>query len=295
MAYKDSLFRSIFGNEKSVLRLYNALYGTSFAEQDTEVVLNTLAETLWTWRKNDLSFLINQSLVVVVEHQASINENMPYRLLQYICRLLENAIQDKKAVYRQAMVKHARPRFVVFYNGTASFPDRKTMRLSDSFRPVPGFDGVCLELEVEVYNINDGRNRDILDACLELKGYAYFVSHVRWHERELEGRQECGTSEEITLKAIKMAIQDCKQADLLAEFWESMSGEEMNMLYNEFSLDTALEVREEEGREKGRVEGRVEEREEWNRELLSLVDKGYTMEDIGRELVSRATGNAPLH
>jgi len=65
MAYKDSLFRSIFGNEKSALALYNAVHGTSHDTRDTEVVMNTLNETLWTPRKNDLSFLINRSLVVL--------------------------------------------------------------------------------------------------------------------------------------------------------------------------------------------------------------------------------------
>ena len=103
MAYKDSLFRSIFGNAKSALALYNAVHGTSLDARDTEVVMNTLNETLWTPRKNDLSFLINRGLVVVAEHQSTINENMPYRMLQYVCRLFEKGIEDKKAVYRQAL------------------------------------------------------------------------------------------------------------------------------------------------------------------------------------------------
>jgi len=37
------------------------------------------------------------------EHQSTINENMPYRMLQYVCRLFEKGIEDKKAVYRQAL------------------------------------------------------------------------------------------------------------------------------------------------------------------------------------------------
>jgi len=82
MAYKDSLFRSIFGNRKSALALYNAVHGTTYDLADTEVVINTLGETLWTQRKNDLSFLVNRTLVVVAEHQSTINENQvaPVRL-----------------------------------------------------------------------------------------------------------------------------------------------------------------------------------------------------------------------
>ena len=251
MAYKDSLFRSIFGNEKSALALYNAVHGTSHDPRDTEVVMNTLSETLWTPRKNDLSFMINRSLVVVAEHQSTINENMPYRMLQYVCRLFEKGLENKKAVYRRALVKHARPRFIVLLNSTAPFPDHKKMRLSDSFERVPSFDGVALELEIDVYNVNAGRNRSILEACEELKGYAFFVSRAGAHEKELASQDNGSAGAERTLKAIRLAIQDCKDANLLREFWKNMSQEELYMLANEWDMETALEVSREEGFEKG--------------------------------------------
>jgi len=53
------------------------------------------------------------------------------------------------------------------------------------------------------------------------------------------------------------------------------------MLSMEWGMETALEVREEEGREKGR--------EERDMELLAFLDKGYTPEDIVKELVARAS------
>jgi len=295
MAYKDSLFRSIFGNEKSALALYNAVHGTSFDPQNTEVAINTLGETLWTPRKNDLSFLVNRGLVVVVEHQSTINENMPYRMLQYVCRLFENGVADKKAVYKQALVRHARPRFVVLLNGAAPFPDHKRMRLSDSFERVAGFEEVALELEIDVYNINEGRNDGILEACRELKGYAYFVHRVRLHEKELAARGEKPCGEEATKTAIRLAIRDCRNANLLREFWENMSQEELNMLTNEWDMETALEVREEEGFERGLgvgMEKGVEKGMEKNRmELLALLDKGYTVEDLRRELTRTETAS----
>jgi len=282
MAYKDSLFRSIFGNEKSALSLYNALHGTSYDAADTEVEINTLSETLWTPRKNDLSFLVNRSLVVVAEHQSTINYNMPYRMLQYVCRLFENGIRDRKAVYKQAMVRHARPRFIVLLNGRARFPDHGKMRLSDSFERVPGFEGVALELEIDVYNVNDGRNSSILEACEELKGYSRFVSRVWFHERELLSGGEA-SCRETSIKAIRLAIRDCMDASLLRDFWKNMSQEEINMLASEWDMETALEVREEEGFERGVEKER--------RELLALLDKGYTLEDLRRELTRTETAS----
>ncbi|MCL2192685.1 MAG: hypothetical protein FWB78_04735 [Treponema sp.] len=54
--YKDAMFRSLFNNEKLLLELYNALHGTSHSEQDTEIIINILDETLVPRRRNDISF-----------------------------------------------------------------------------------------------------------------------------------------------------------------------------------------------------------------------------------------------
>jgi hypothetical protein len=194
-------------------------------------------------------------LVVVAEHQSTINENMPYRMLQYVCRLFEADITDKKAVYRKTLVRHPRSRFILFYNGTATFPDHKTMRLSESFEPVAGFEGAALELEIDVYNVNEGRNRSIMESCEELKGYARFVLRTRLHERELTALGDGRSRAEITLAAVRLAIRDCRDAGLLNEFWDTMRQEEINMLANEWDMQTALEVEREEGFEKGVEKG----------------------------------------
>jgi hypothetical protein len=97
--YKDSLFRSLFSNEKDFLSLYNALSGSNYGP-DTKVVINTLSDTLFTSRKNDISGLFNDRIVFLTEHQSNFNENMPFRFLSHISRLLENTVTDKTAVYR---------------------------------------------------------------------------------------------------------------------------------------------------------------------------------------------------
>ena len=63
------------------------------------------------------------------------------------------------------------------------------------------------------------------------------------------------SSEEAVKAAIKLAIQNCKSTDLLRNFWENVSQEELNMLVNEWDMETALEVREEEGFERGMEKG----------------------------------------
>ena len=264
MVYKDSLFRSLFSNEKAALELYNALHGTDYSEQNAKITINTLSESLVTSQKNDLSFIINGKLVVLVEHQSSINENMPFRLLYPVLRIFENGIPDKKTVYRKALIKLPRPEFIVLYNGTAPFPDRETLRLSDAYEQVEGYDKINLQLEVQVYNINEGRNAETVNRCEELRGYTYFVHRARYHETE-ERRKGALPENDIKLTAVKKAIQDCKDKSLLAGFWEKLTPEEVNMLGHEWDMTTALEVVREEGYEKGLEKGlekgRMEERQ----------------------------------
>ena len=275
MAYKNSLFCSLFGNEKSALELYNALHGTDYSEQGASITINTLCESLFSPHNNDLSFIINGKLVVLVEHQSSINENMPFRFLQPIARIFENGISDKKALYRKALIKLPRPEFIVLYNGAAPFPDRETLRLSDAYEQAEGYEKINLELEVQVYNINEGRNAETVNRCEELKGYAYFVHRVRHHEEE--GRKKGSLPKtDVTLTAIRKAIQDCKDKSLLAGFLENLSMEEINMLVTDWNMATALEVEREEGLEKGREEER--------KEILKLLNNGYTLEAIKEEL-----------
>jgi hypothetical protein len=123
--YKDSLFRSLFCEEQAFLSLYNAMSGSDYGP-DTEVVINTLSDTLFTSSKNDVSGIIGGKLVIVAEHQSTVNENMPFRFLSHIARLLENTVADKAAVYRRKLVKMPRPEFYVVLKSAAPYtgPDQ---------------------------------------------------------------------------------------------------------------------------------------------------------------------------
>jgi len=60
--------------------------------------------------------MLNGRLVVMLEHQSSVNENMPFRFLQSISQIFENGIPDKKAVYRRKLVRLPQPEFIALIN-----------------------------------------------------------------------------------------------------------------------------------------------------------------------------------
>jgi len=126
--------------------------------------------------------------------------------------------------------------------------------------------------KVRVININHGRNAAIAGRCKTMYWYSAFIAKARDFEKELGDRTE----------AIKRAVRYCRDNDILKEFLEKHGTDVLKMLAKEWKLEDALAVRFEEGWEGGKEEGR----EERDREVLNLIAKGYTLEDIQRELTS---------
>jgi hypothetical protein len=159
-------------------------------------------------------------------------------------------VKDKK-IYAKNRVPLPTPEFYVFYNGEEAYPEEAIMKLSDSFEKLYAMGlglpekGFPLELEVKVLNINEGRNAELANKCKTLAGYTVFVDKVR------EYKKAGMTLEE----AIKKAVEYCLEHDILKEFLERNATGVMDMIYTEWDMDTALEVRFEEGREEGIEKG----------------------------------------
>jgi len=119
----------------------------------------------------------------------------------------------------------------------------------------------------------------MLEKCETLGGYSVLVSKI-WECRETMELED----------AMKAAIKYCTDNDILRPFLETHSSEVQNMLITEWNLEEAQRAWLAQGIDKG-IEigvgkGRVEGRQERDREVLNLIAKGYTLEDIQKELTS---------
>jgi len=86
--YKASVFSSLFSTPDALRELYSAIEGVDLPP-DTPIDINTLSDVLFMDQVNDVSFTIASRLLVIFEHQSTINQNMPLRLLMYIARVYE--------------------------------------------------------------------------------------------------------------------------------------------------------------------------------------------------------------
>lgn len=83
-------------------------------------------------------------MVVLIEHQTTINPNMPLRIPS--------------------------PEFFVFYDGENTSFEQQTLKLSNAFKT----ESNNLELIVHVYNLAEGMNTDFFKSLSITKGILHF-------------------------------------------------------------------------------------------------------------------------
>ncbi|GBU20665.1 hypothetical protein R80B4_00544 [Fibrobacteres bacterium R8-0-B4] len=175
---KSYMFATLFNNIEAIISLVNAVLGTRFAP-DTPAEIATLKNVLNSGPLNDLAIILEDTLLVMVEHQSTDNPNMAYRMLEYVTEIYKRRTAGED-LYSARRIILPRPVFVVLYNGVKKLSARQFQRLSDSYaKALPDFaDLGSLELEVTVINMNDPSNKEMIKICKLLHEYCIFVDKL---------------------------------------------------------------------------------------------------------------------
>lgn len=268
--YKDSVFCDLFGTDEKAderfMSLFNALHDEPL-DKVCKISRIDIEQVLYMKLANDLARLVDDKIIVLAEHQSTINENMPLRCLQYAGRIYEQ-LQDVREKYNKYLIKIPSPEFYVFYNGVEDYPVNKELLLSDAFKEKGS--KTNLELIVNVININTKKKNKLLEKCPVMAEYSLFVDSVR---RNLKEDREEG---------FKKAIKECMDNNILKEYLNRKSREVNNMLVAEYDYATDIEVQREEAAMKALKKGRAEGKSETAAVLKKM---GFSFKDI-----SKATG-----
>ncbi|GFI01863.1 hypothetical protein IMSAGC005_00689 [Lachnospiraceae bacterium] len=73
--HKDRVFRLLFKNKKRLLELYNGLNGTNYNNEE-ELTVNTLENAIFIKMKNDLSFIIDSSMLYFTMGRVTKGKNL---------------------------------------------------------------------------------------------------------------------------------------------------------------------------------------------------------------------------
>lgn len=237
--YKSRIFAMLFSDRNELLKLYNAINGTSYDDPGL-LQVNTLENAVYMSMQNDVSFIIDMRLNLY-EHQSTYSPNLPVRYLLYVADVYSDYTKDMN-LYGTKAVKLPTPRFVIFYNGQAEQPDRKELKLSELFS-IPDADP-SLELKAVMLNINKGHNRKLMETCRTLQDYAEYTFRVREYAAEMP----------LDL-AVEQAITECISEGILADFLRKNRAEAKKVSIYEYDEERHMRQTREEGMEEGYANG----------------------------------------
>lgn len=253
--YQDTIFSSLYADPECVLDLYLTLHpeDKNCGITQDQVKLIALENVFLAQRYNDVAFQIGDKLIVLAEHQSSINENMPLRMLFYVANEYEKIISPfKQKLYREKLVKIPKPEFYVIYTGKKTWVPKK-LKLSEAYDMTePG--NVPLEVSVRVICEEELQNTQNT-----LGSYYNFIGFVR--DNIVNGK--------IRIDAVERYINQFSGSNLFQKFLKKLSAEEVaNMTNFEFNLEEAMEVWREEAMEEGFEEGMEKGLEKGIRSLM---------------------------
>ena len=273
--YKDSVFVDLHSKdellkEQAVKDIYNALHDQKIGTED-KIRFIKLKSVFFHKVRNDVSFAVGDKIMVLLEHQSTINKNMAFRCLEYITALYASQMnaEDK---FLPTPLQLMLPEIYTLYNGKASYPARNILPLSALFKVKT--DDPQLELKVTVININHPDNQNFLDACPILKGYKKLVDKVE--EYKILYGEDSYTN----------AIEDCIKENIeIADYLRRKTVEVMHMFSLEYNFNAELNAYKKAGKMEGRAEGRAEGRLQGFSEIVqTMKKKSFSVEDIANIL-----------
>lgn len=245
--FQDTVFTDLFGADRdckeNFISLYNAISGSDYKVEETPMERKRIEQSLIKTFDNDVSWKIGDKLIVLVEHQSTINNNMPFRCLEYVTRIYETMVDSNKRYY-QKQITLPNPDFYVVYSGKKKTEEKKILKLSDSFYTK---DSSKLELTVTVLDCSKSENLPLQKNCDIIKQYSRFIEIVNQNY-----------DPENKLESFKTAIRQSISEDNLSEYLQRKSKEVINMLIAEYSYEDDIAAKQEEAFEDGQEAKAIE-------------------------------------
>jgi len=163
---------------------------------------------------------------------------MPLRMFFYLSLLYRGSVKDD-LIYRTKIIKLPAPKFFVFYNVKEPCPEESTLKLSDAFSLAGD-----VELTVKVYNINYNKNFRLINDCLPVHDYSYFIDRVKIYLARGMNRDE----------AIIAAMKWCIDNNIMRDYLKIRMQEVFMMVNLTWNEEDARKSYLEQGREEGREE-----------------------------------------
>ena len=218
---KNSVFLDLFQNKSYLLKLYKTLHPedtTATEDSLTDVTItNVLTDNLY----NDLGFIANNKLMILVEAQSTWTVNILVRVLLYLAQSYHEYFQRTcQDYYKSRKVKMPKPElYVIFTGNKGRKPDK--ISLSKEF-----FEGADIDIEVKAKVIYESETEDIINQ------YIIFCK-VFDEQRKLYG---------MTEQTVRETIRICKDRNVLKEYLMNREMEVVTIMMSLFNDEQIMKT-----------------------------------------------------
>ncbi len=231
---KDSVFTSLFQDTKYIVELYKALHPEADYVTEDMIEIVTLKNILTDSLYNDLGFMMDKRLIVLVEAQSTWTVNIIIRGLMYLVQTYQDYIEKEELnIYSSRKLEIPKPELYVIYTGDKKV-EEKEISLSEEY-----FGGDKTALDVRVKVITESREGDIINQ------YVMFTHILNDRVKEY-GR---------TKKAIDETIKICKDRNILKEYLSIHESEVHDIMFSLYDDEQIQKAMMRDARKEGRMEG----------------------------------------
>ena len=281
---KDSIFTNLFSHPEYLLQLYKTLHPEDTEATEDSLTEITIRNVITNGIHNDLGFIANGKMIILIEAQSTWSSAIVFRELEYLVKSYQDYLSDtNQSKFTKGTLKLPRPELYVVYTGEkGNKPD--SLNLSDLWIE-PGFSSIDLNVKIIYYK----DAKDILSQYI-LFTRIYDEQRKLFYDARL---------------AIKETIHICRDKDILSNYIEKYEREAFDTMLTLYDPEAELceHIRCEvaQGRAEGKVEGKAEGKTEGIANSVSALmkkmniskEKAMEMLDItGREAekISRLLG-----
>ena len=216
---KNSVFVDLFQNKYYLLKLYKALHPEDVMATENSLTDVTIENVLTDNLYNDLGFIANNRLMILIEAQSTWTVNILLRILLYLAQSYHEYFERTcQNLYKSKKVRVPMPELYIIYTG-AQGKKPGILSLSKEF-----FDGSEIDIDIKAKVIYESDKDDIINQ--------YIIFCKVYNEQiKLHG---------MTKQAVTETIRICKDRNILKEYLESREKEVVTIMMSLFDEEQIM-------------------------------------------------------
>ncbi len=224
---KDSVFTDLFRDKKYLLQLYQALHPEDKTATEDSLTDITINNVLVNGQYNDLGFMVNGKLMILVEAQSTWTMNIIVRALLYYAQSLQEHLDREGAdLYGSRKVNLPESELYVIYTGERVNRPQEISLMEEFFKGRSSAVDVKVNMLYGTVNPQQTDGEDIIGQYVIFT--KVFNEQIRLHGRILE--------------AVSETIRICKDQNVLKAYLASREKEVTTMMMDLYDQDRILEI-----------------------------------------------------